>query len=520
MRTVCTIYFLVLFSGLSIAQENTTKLLAQAENTIYSDPHEAVRIAEFVSNKSQNKNELIEAAYILIRSYYIEGSYGKALKVGFKFSEEEFQNKDDTHLRINVILTRILRELELNALAEKYMEKAIQASQKSKNDNTISWFKGKTIQYNIGANSEANTAQYLKQLERAKNEFKKIPSISHSFQIGSIDLEIARIHIRELQLDSVPYYLQSVYTESKKVKPGNYLEMKYLLEYGNYLYLKKEHQAAIDSLRAAQQIAEKFTNITEQFTISEAISNNYLALGDIPNFNLQNVKTQLLNNTKNDLENDALNIAFNFINDDDARKLAKAESFFKSNILIFGGGLLLIVVLWAGFAFRYRIKMKQYQRILDYFEKKQKPEPTLPPKGKVVKQTTVPKEMEEIILEKLNDFENTTNFTNQDTSLSRLALEMDTNTKYLSEVVNFHKGKNFNLYINELRVNYIIDKLKKDPSYLQYKISYLAEDSGFSSHSVFATVFKQVTGISPTSFITILRTEKETSDAKLIKNGH
>lgn len=518
MRTVCAIYFLVLFSGTSIAQENATKLLAQAENTIYSEPHEAVRIAEFVSNKTENKNDLIEAAYILIRSYYVEGSYDQALKIGFKFSEEEFQNEEDTHLRINVILTRILRELELNALAEKYMEKAIQASQKSDNNNTITWFKGKTIQYNNTSNSKENTDLYLKQLERAKNEFKKIPSISNSFQIGSIDLEIAATHLRELKLDLVPYYLQSVYNESKKVKPGNFLEMKYLLEYGNYLYLKKEHQAAIDSLRAAQQIAEKFTNITEQFTISEAISNNYLALGDIHNFNIQNNRTQDLINAKKDLENNALNIAFNFINYDDARKLANAESFFNRNVLILGGLLSFILILWAGFVIRYRIRIKQYQHFIDYFERKQKPEPSLPPKKKVTKQTAIPKEMEDIILEKLNNFENTTNFTNQDTSLSRLALQMDTNTKYLSEVVNFHKGKNFNLYINELRVNYIIDKLNNDPTYLQYKISYLAEDSGFSSHSVFAIVFKQVTGISPTNFITILRDKKEGLEANLSNN--
>src|SRR5690606_37917187 len=110
-------------------------------------------------------------------------------------------------------------------------------------------------------------------------------------------------------------------------------------------------------------------------------------------------------------------------------------------------------------------------------------------------------------------FENSLDFTSKDISLSRLALQFETNTKYLSEVINTHKEKNFNAYINELRINYIIDKLNNDPQYLQYKISYLAEDSGFSSHSVFATVFKSVTGISPTTFITILQNNQESPAA-------
>jgi AraC-like DNA-binding protein len=94
-----------------------------------------------------------------------------------------------------------------------------------------------------------------------------------------------------------------------------------------------------------------------------------------------------------------------------------------------------------------------------------------------------------------------------------MALQFETNTKYLSELINAHKQKNFNTYINELRVNYITDKLKNDPQYLQYKISYLAKESGFSSHSVFATVFKSVTGISPTTFINILQNKQESPAA-------
>ena len=86
-------------------------------------------------------------------------------------------------------------------------------------------------------------------------------------------------------------------------------------------------------------------------------------------------------------------------------------------------------------------------------------------------------------------------------SLAILSVQTGINTKYLSEVINNNKGKNFNGYINELRINHIARLLKTDPAYLNYKVSYLAEYSGFSSHGAFTNVFKSVTGMSPYTYI-------------------
>uniref|UniRef100_UPI0021BAAFB5 helix-turn-helix domain-containing protein n=1 Tax=Streptococcus mitis TaxID=28037 RepID=UPI0021BAAFB5 len=79
----------------------------------------------------------------------------------------------------------------------------------------------------------------------------------------------------------------------------------------------------------------------------------------------------------------------------------------------------------------------------------------------------------------LKRFENSKRFNNKDISLSVLAGQFDTNTKYLSEVINSHYNMNFNTYINRLRINYIVEKLKTDPNFMNYKISYLAENCGF-----------------------------------------
>lgn len=520
MRWICIIIYF-LFFNISFSQEGDTKqLLVQAENIVYSNPQEAIRIAEYVSKTSEDDEQLIQAAYILTRSFYIEGNYNDAVKVGLKFSNEKFKNYSDNQLKLDVLLSKILKDLELNGLAKRYMEKAIQGSQKATNEKIKHWLKGKVLQYNISSESEETSLQSFERLFKAKNQIEKIESDLHFFQLGNIDLEIATIHLREFQLDSVPYYLNTAYAESKNEKSGNYLEMKCLLEYGNYLFLKKQHRSAIDSLQSAERIAEKFTNIDKQMIVSQAIADNYLALNDLDNFNRQNDKIKILYSSQTDVDNDAVNSAFNFITNHQTEKLAHTNSKFLQNVFLLVSIFFLVILLWSFLAFRYRIRTKQYQSFINYFEKKKEiPESPASLKEKTIKHSVVPKEMEEKLLEKLNDFEKSTDFTKQETSLSRLALQFETNTKYLSEVVNFHKRKNFNTYINELRVSYIIDKLKNDPAYLQYKISYLAEDSGFSSHSLFATVFKSVTGIPPTTFISILRDKKESINQNQIKNA-
>ncbi len=108
---------------------------------------------------------------------------------------------------------------------------------------------------------------------------------------------------------------------------------------------------------------------------------------------------------------------------------------------------------------------------------------------------------EKKILSGLDKFEQTLLYTRNTVSLPYLASYCNTNIKYLSHIINTYKQKDFNNYINELRIKYIIEKLKNDPQYHKYKISTLAEEAGFSSQSKFAAAFKKVTTVSPSEFL-------------------
>lgn len=113
------------------------------------------------------------------------------------------------------------------------------------------------------------------------------------------------------------------------------------------------------------------------------------------------------------------------------------------------------------------------------------------------------------IIKKLQKFENNILFTQKNMSLPTLATYCGTNIKYLSYIIKNEKDKDFTGYINNLRISYIICKLKNDKKYRKYKIAVLAEEAGYSSPNKFATIFKNITSFPPSVFIKYLEEEQK-----------
>ena len=115
---------------------------------------------------------------------------------------------------------------------------------------------------------------------------------------------------------------------------------------------------------------------------------------------------------------------------------------------------------------------------------------------------------EKVLLKKISDFESSRGFLNKEVNLNFLSKKFNTNTKYLSEIIKSYKNKNFNQYLNELRIDYLIDQLNTNEKVLNTKISFLASDFGFNSHSSFSTIFTQYIGKSPSEYIKELKQSK------------
>lgn len=105
------------------------------------------------------------------------------------------------------------------------------------------------------------------------------------------------------------------------------------------------------------------------------------------------------------------------------------------------------------------------------------------------------------LLKNLEKFENNHEFLNSKTSLSFVAKKLNSNTSYVSKIINEYKGKSFINYITELRINYALQRIKNDKVFRSYSIKGIAEELGFKSEGSFSRAFKQHTGIYPSYFI-------------------
>ena len=90
---------------------------------------------------------------------------------------------------------------------------------------------------------------------------------------------------------------------------------------------------------------------------------------------------------------------------------------------------------------------------------------------------------------------------NPDFSLQQLAIQVGSNYKYVSQVVNERYGKSFKQVLNEQRVREACRIFNDSNQSAHLTIEAIAANLGFNSRSNFTVTFKRITGISPSDFM-------------------
>lgn len=477
-----------MFVAMGGAQKTEThKLLQQASEMVFYNPKEAFTIAEHSSSLTNDSHQKAEAYFILAVASYLMGQYEEALGHAFELRELAKKEKNqEMDKRSIALIHRLFFRLQLSDY---------------QSDFTLKNF----LKYDL-------------------------------FQTEDL-LSKVQYHLGQQQIDSAFLYINQTEALLNLENPG-YFEAIYYGVKGDLFFENKDFENALLFYQKADSLGTKLENPFLSSEIYNKLAANYLALDDVVEYQRVNELVKQLTTKSSEVENKAYNQAYSlmtdFLDDDLKRKKKIYSSVLVLLICSVVFGFLLKII----FDIRNKNKEKTLSRMLSYLRNhkiklqqletealkttSQLEESTDEPKQtfefnetkskkeeNYSKSGVLLKESENQILVGLSKFENSTRFTQKDMSLGKLAARLNTNTKYLSEVINRHKEKNFNAYINELRINYIIAKLKSDSTYLNYKVSYLADECGFSSHSSFTTVFKSIVGVSPSVFIEFVREESE-----------
>lgn len=98
-------------------------------------------------------------------------------------------------------------------------------------------------------------------------------------------------------------------------------------------------------------------------------------------------------------------------------------------------------------------------------------------------------------------------FTNPSIKISGLCSDLSTNPNYLSRAIDRKGYKNFNQYVNSLRIVYVKNLLETS-DLAKVTLMYIYTEAGFTSQATFNRVFKQFEGITPSEYIANLMQSK------------
>ncbi len=438
-------------------------------------------------------------------SYFKKNDLKKSTELLFKAKELAEKTNDYALIaRMNGSIAHQYVQLNLNDKAKFYLDNAIQQINKLPEGDKKKLLK--TLSYLEIGNIDFDEENYQKASEYYKKSLRAIELIKKP------DEQTIYHHRRSLyNIGNSYYFLRNdsaeIYLNKALAIKNNYNnEINYFIYNAlSQVYAgRKEYQRAVDTLK----VILKHKNDMDKRLLSDVyynISQDYKSLNNQSQYSYYNETFIKLSKSIKESEMNAISTAINAEQKDYKEAISDADSS-KKNIVIISAVFVLILALAIVFLLYRRKKERQaFENIIDRLESdknfQEESKPELIEKIQKDLSSQIPNAVEKDLLEKLQKFEESEKFTNPKLTISSLALHMKTNTSYLSEVINKYKGKNFNTYINELRIAYICQKIYNNKTYQNYKISYLAEESGFTSHSSFATVFRNITGISPSAFL-------------------
>ncbi|WP_300354904.1 helix-turn-helix domain-containing protein [Chryseobacterium sp.] len=398
--------------------------------------------------------------------------------------------------------------------AKEYLQKGIDLIRKPKNDDEKHHL-GNLYTYRIYTKETGkdSTQTYLKYAKQALATYLTIENKELRKKTSALGYgNVGMLYGEMKQYDSAFIALNKLLTLNKGknayLSGGSYLQKGML-----FLEMKKLDSAEIN-LKKSEEILLGKGFINEEKELYSQFIKLYELKGD--KNKLKEYKSAYLE-LENRQQKSRLGTATELLKNENNEKKTVISNFYKVAV---GLGIVIISLLIVlGIQ---RIKYRREKAAFDAFRNNRisdekysagnhltenNPEIKAIPE-EIQKNDALNEETEIRLLQGLEKFEKEHGYNEKGIALGKIASQLNTNTKYLSIVIKNHKADNFSNYINTLRINYIIDKIENAPEYRKYKLSYLAEETGFSSANAFSKVFKDFTGVSPSSYISLIGEEQ------------
>lgn len=465
-----------------------------------------------------NSNAIYPGYAYLIKGnyYYHKRAYKKALDNHLLASKyaRQYNNKILIFDSNNTVGNIKRRTGNLKEALEVYKEN-LEYAQKNKSDVT-DW------DYLLAISSVANTFNDMKNVDSATHynkygilEASKLKDKYHFSHFG-VSQGVTHYHDKkyEIAIDSLKKHA-SYFEENEKKTTFHEGQLSFIYYYAGESYLGlNQPEKAIEYFKKVDTVFQKtgtlYPTIRDTYT---RLINHYKQKGDLEN-ELTYVNRLFI--VDRILYSDQIYLNREVIKEYDLPKLKEEkqnilkEMKFQERLFFWTLVLLsiLIVFLTIGFVFQFRKKRiyrKRFNEIIQKINQPPKESKNETINTEETKGINIQEEIIENILKGLEEFERNKEFISNKITLNSLSKKLQTNPNYLSKVVNYYKQVSFSNYLNNLRIEYTISELQRNPNFRKYTLQGISSEVGFNNVQSFGKAFYKSKGINPSYFVRELK---------------
>lgn len=474
--------------------------------------------------KAGAKKELVYVYMQMGRKIYEQGDYSKALDIyfdGLKICNELKLENDNTAWLLSYIGSVYKRHDEPEKALDYYL-RALALFNKigSKDvDGIASCLNNIGNAYEDIGNESMQLFYYRKALELSEKNGLKL-------RAAIITDNIASTYFNREEYDTALMYYNKTRQYLNEIKRIDHAQAAFNLSNTAAVFIaKKEYATAIEYLKDAEkhlsQTEEKHTLYL--LDVYSAYIKIYEATGDISHAYSYYKKHNELNDSliKADVNLKLSQIEMSHELEKEEQKVTKLrlEEKLKTqrlskqrNWIIFLVCGLTAVLVFSIMVFTQKRKLsaayyKLFEKNLEIVVRERETEKVSIPLSDEEKQdnkysTSPLSDIEKLKLKEciIYTFETDKVFLQSDLTVVKLATELNTNSAYLSQVINESFNKNFSSFVNEYRVKEA-RKMLSNPKFQHLTIEAIAKNTGFNSLSAFNHSFKKFTGVTPSFYL-------------------
>lgn len=352
------------------------------------------------------------------------------------------------------------------------------------------------------------------------NKSLKISEKYNTNRLASIYNSMALLYQKTKQYDSAFHYYQSSLAESRKTNQV-VTDAQTLSDLGNLFFEMNKIDSALFYINLSN-------TLTNENNISRIMAENYLILSKIEElrgrtknaFNYYKTYAQLKDsilNAEKYGEINQLQHLYEISKTNEQIEQLLVEQQIKERtiryqkmiwmitsclLILVSIGLLLIYFQKRNLSRAYKVLFEKNLDIMTLYETSQEKH-----HGRYKKIALSDRLQNELLDKILTVMEDVSIICDVNFSIEKLAEQVQSNTKYVSQAINNTLKKNFRSFLNGYRI-WEAQKLFSQPDFAKYTIESVALQVGFKSRNSFNEAFKDITGVSPGYYLKSIREQQ------------